>query len=157
MVRIIAILFGAYVLAVSGLAVATEERLALAQEILKLQDAEGTFQKVLTQSAAPLIEKVRATKPDTASNLDRTLAKLVAETTSEMLSDTAKLMAGALTEAELVKVRDFYKIHHTFFQTDVGRKTNEIMSPTTNKALLAINQKHMGKFFTLVVMMMGGL
>jgi hypothetical protein len=57
-VRIIAVLFGAYVFAVSGLAVATEEqRLALAQEILRLQGSEQTFQKVLSQSAAPLIQK----------------------------------------------------------------------------------------------------
>ena len=157
MARTIAVLLGAYVFAVSGLAVATEEqRLALAQEILRLQDAEGNFQKVLTQTAAPLIEKVRATKPDKASDLERMLAKLVADTTSELLSDTAKLMTGALTEAELIKVRDFYKIHYAFFQTDVGRKMSEVMSPATNKAVLAINQKHMGKFFALVVMMMGG-
>jgi hypothetical protein len=83
------------------------------------------------------------------------LTKLVADTTSEILADTAKLMAGALTEVELAKVRDFYKIHYAFFQTDVGRKASEIVSPT-NKAMLAISQKHMSKFFALVAMMMGG-
>jgi hypothetical protein len=122
------------------------QRMALAREVLA---GGGTrFEQLFAQMVEPTVAKLAQNDPEKAADYDRTMRKIFAETSEQLINELAPMIVNEFTEQELTQIRDYQR-------SALAKKWAQFASPA-NKEFIAIVQKHTQRLMMLMMMSNAG-